>query len=283
MASRAKRSFGFASSLGYGIYRAMVSYPSINPTIFKLGPIQIRWYGVMYILGFAASYLLVKYQIRKKNLDIDNAVINDLFLYLIIGLIVGARFGYIVFYNLAFYFSHPLKLFAVWEGGMSFHGGLIGIVVFGIFFVKKRKIDFWQLADLIAVTAPIGLGLGRLGNFINAELFGRVTSLPWGMVFPAGGDLPRHPSQLYEFLLEGILLFAILWRIKDFQMKKGMLFCVFVVLYGVFRFFVEFFREPDPQLGFILSVLTMGQILSIFMVIAGLVLIYTRTRAEKSG
>ena len=261
----------------------MLSYPSINPTIVKLGPIQIRWYGVMYILGFTASYLLVKYQIRKKRLDIDNNVINDLFLYLIIGLIIGARFGYVVFYNLAFYFSHPLKLLAVWEGGMSFHGGLIGIVLFAIIFVRKRRIDFWQLADLIAVTAPIGLGLGRLGNFINAELFGRVTSLPWGMVFPAGGDLPRHPSQLYEFLLEGIFLFAILWRIKDFQLKKGALFCVFVVLYGIFRFFVEFFREPDPQIGFILSFLTMGQILSILMVIVGLVLIYARTRAEKTG
>jgi phosphatidylglycerol:prolipoprotein diacylglycerol transferase len=260
----------------------MLSYPSINPTIVKLGPIQIRWYGVMYILGFTISYLLVKYQIRKKRLDIDTAVINDLFLYLIIGLIVGARIGYVLFYNLAFYFSHPLKLLAVWEGGMSFHGGLIGIVLFGIIFVRKRRIDFWQLADLVAVTAPIGLGLGRLGNFINAELYGRVTSVPWGMVFPAGGNLPRHPSQLYEFFLEGVLLFAILWRIKDIPLTKGVLFCAFVILYGIFRFFVEFFRQPDPQLGFVFSFLTMGQMLSIVMVIAGLVLIYARTRANKA-
>jgi len=260
----------------------MLSYPSINPTIVKLGPIQIRWYGVMYILGFTVSYLLVKYQIRKKKLHIDTAVINDLFLYLIIGLIVGARIGYVLFYNLAFYFSHPLKLLAVWEGGMSFHGGLIGIVLSGIIFVRRRRIDFWQIADLVAVTAPIGLGLGRLGNFINAELYGRVTSMPWGMVFPAGGNLPRHPSQLYEFFLEGVLLFAILWRIKDVRLTKGILFCTFVILYGVFRFLVEFFRQPDPQLGFIFSLLTMGQILSILMVIAGLVLIYARTRANKA-
>ncbi len=260
----------------------MLSYPSINPTIVKLGPIQIRWYGVMYILGFAVSYLLVKYQIRKKRLDIDTGVINDLFLYLIIGLIVGARIGYVVFYNLAFYFSHPLKLLAVWEGGMSFHGGLIGIVLAGIIFVRKKRIDFWQLADLVAVTAPIGLGLGRLGNFINAELYGRVTSLPWGMVFPAGGDLPRHPSQLYEFLLEGVLLFAILWRIKDVPLTKGGVFCIFVILYGIFRFFVEFFRQPDPQIGFIFSFFTMGQALSILMVMVGLVLIYARTRATKA-
>jgi len=236
----------------------------------------------MYILGFTVSYLLVKYQIRKKRLHIDTAIINDLFLYLIIGLIVGARIGYVLFYNLAFYFSHPLKLLAVWEGGMSFHGGLIGIVLSGIIFVRRRRIDFWQLADLVAVTAPIGLGLGRLGNFINAELYGRVTSMPWGMVFPAGGNLPRHPSQLYEFFLEGVLLFAILWRIKDVRLTKGILFCTFVILYGVFRFLVEFFRQPDPQLGFIFSLLTMGQILSILMVIAGLVLIYARTRANKA-
>ena len=260
----------------------MLTYPSINPTIVKLGPIQIRWYGVMYILGFTISYLLVKYQIRKKRLGIDSAVINDLFLYLIIGLIVGARIGYVVFYNLAFYFDHPLKLLAVWEGGMSFHGGLIGIVLSGIIFVTKRRIDFWQLADLVAVTAPIGLGLGRLGNFINAELYGRVTSVPWGMVFPAAGDLPRHPSQLYEFLLEGVLLFAILWRIKDVRLTKGALFCIFVILYGIFRFFVEFFRQPDPQIGFIFSCLTMGQVLSISMAMVGLVLVYARTRANKA-
>jgi len=258
----------------------MLSYPSIHPTIVKLGPIQIRWYGVMYILGFAISYLLVKYQIRKKKLNIDTAVINDLFLYLIIGLIVGARIGYVVFYNLAFYFNNPLKLLAVWEGGMSFHGGLIGIVLAGIIFVTKKRIDFWQLADLVAVTAPIGLGLGRLGNFINAELYGRVTSLPWGMVFPGGGDLPRHPSQLYEFLLEGVLLFAILWRIKDVSLPKGAVFCMFIILYGIFRFFAEFFRQPDPQIGFILSFFTMGQVLSILMVIVGVVLIYLRTRAN---
>jgi len=258
----------------------MLSYPSINPTIVKLGPIQIRWYGVMYILGFAISYLLVKYQIRKKKLNIDTAVINDLFLYLIIGLIVGARIGYVVFYNLAFYFNNPLKLLAVWEGGMSFHGGLIGIVLAGIIFVTKKRIDFWQLADLVAVTAPIGLGLGRLGNFINAELYGRVTSLPWGMVFPGGGDLPRHPSQLYEFLLEGVLLFAILWRIKDVSLPKGAVFCIFIIFYGMFRFFAEFFRQPDPQIGFILSFFTMGQVLSILMVIAGVLLIYLRTRAN---
>ena len=254
----------------------MLHYPTINPTIVTIGPLQIRWYGVMYILAFLASYFLVKYQIRKKGLPIDINTVNDFFLFLIIGLIIGARLGYVIFYNLPFYFSHPLKLFAIWEGGMSFHGGLIGIIFSGLIFLKKHKANFWEFADLISVTAPIGLGLGRLGNFINAELYGRVTNLPWGMIFPSGGVLPRHPSQLYEFFLEGILLFAILWWIKDFPFKKGTLFCLFLILYSILRFSIEFFREPDPQLGLLFSFITMGQILSIFMCISGLILLYFR-------
>jgi phosphatidylglycerol:prolipoprotein diacylglycerol transferase len=261
--------------------RQMLSYPSIDPTIVKLGPLQIRWYGVMYILGFMASYYLVRYQIRKKRLDIDINMVNDLFLFLIIGLIIGARLGYVIFYNIAFYLSHPLKLFALWEGGMSFHGGLIGVVFFGLIYVKKHRISFWEFADLIIVTAPIGLGLGRLGNFLNAELYGKVTTLPWGMIFPSGGDLPRHPSQLYELFLEGIFLFTIMWWIKDFLFKKGTLFCLFLFLYSIFRFFVEFFRQPDPQLGLVFSFMTMGQILSVLTGIGGLVLFYLRSKNEK--
>jgi len=260
----------------------MLNYPIINPTIINIGPLQIRWYGVMYILAFLASYFLVRYQIRKKRLNIDINTVNDLFLFLIIGLIIGARLGYVIFYNLPFYLSHPLKLFAIWEGGMSFHGGLIGIIFSGLIYIKKHRVDFWAIADLIVVTAPIGLGLGRLGNFINAELYGRVTNVPWGMIFPTGGDLPRHPSQLYQFFLEGILLFLILWWIKDFSFKKGTLFCLFLLLYSSFRFFVEFFREPDPQLGLIFSFITMGQILSIFMGISGLILLYFRPEKEKT-
>ena len=260
----------------------MLNYPIINPTIINIGPLQIRWYGVMYILAFLASYFLVRYQIRKKRLNIDINTVNDLFLFLIIGLIIGARLGYVIFYNLPFYLSHPLKLFAIWEGGMSFHGGLIGIIFSGLIYVKKHRVDFWAISDLIAITAPIGLGLGRLGNFINAELYGRVTNVPWGMIFPSGGVLPRHPSQLYEFFLEGILLFLILWWAKDFPFKKGTLFCLFLILYSVFRFFIELFREPDPQLGLIFSFITMGQILSIFMCILGLILLYFRPEKEKT-
>ncbi len=260
----------------------MLSYPSINPTIFKLGPLQIRWYGIMYILGFMASYFLVRYQIRKKGLDIDINIVNDLFFFLIIGLIIGARLGYVILYNLPFYLSHPLRIFALWEGGMSFHGGLIGIILSVLIYVRKHRFNFFEFADLIIVTAPVGLGLGRLGNFLNAELYGRVTTVPWGMVFPSGGDLPRHPSQLYELFLEGILLFTILWWIKDFPFKKGTLFCLFLFLYSIFRFFVEFFREPDPQLDLLFSFITMGQILSVLMGIGGLVLFYFRPERQKA-
>ena len=260
----------------------MLRYPSIDPTIVKLGPLQIRWYGVMYILAFMASYFLVRYQIRKKRLDIDANAVNDLFLFVIIGLIIGARLGYIVFYNLTFYLSDPLKIFALWEGGMSFHGGFIGVLVSGFICIRKQRINFWELADLVIVTAPIGLGLGRLGNFINAELYGRVTSQPWGMIFPSAGGLPRHPSQLYEFFLEGVLLFIALWWIKDFRLRKGTLFCLFFILYSIFRFFAEFFREPDPQLGLIFSFMTMGQVLSVVMGMGGLILFFLRPKQGNS-
>jgi len=259
----------------------MLSYPHIDPTIVTLGPLQIRWYGIMYVLGFMASYLLVKYQIRKNRLNIEINRLNDLFLFLVIGLIIGARLGYCIFYNFSFYLIHPLKLLAIWEGGMSFHGGLIGVVISGYIYIKRHEVSFWQLADLLVVTAPIGLGLGRLGNFLNAELYGRVTTLPWGMIFPSAGNLPRHPSQLYECLLEGVLLFAILWWVKAFPLRKGTLFCLFFFLYSAFRFFVEFFREPDPQLGFILSFMTMGQILSVLMGIGGVILWFLRPIDEK--
>jgi phosphatidylglycerol:prolipoprotein diacylglycerol transferase len=259
----------------------MIAFPYIDPVIVKIGPLAIRWYGVMYIIGFAASYLLVRYQAKKKDIAIGSEQIDSLYSFLVFGLILGARAGYIVFYNLTEYLEHPLEIFAVWHGGMSFHGGLIGAVVAGWIFSIRNKLDFWALSDLIIVTAPIGLGLGRLGNFINGELYGRPTDLPWGMVFPGGGPLPRHPSQLYEFSLEGVVLFIILWLLKDRDLKPGTLTSLFLILYGSFRFLVEFFREPDAQLGFILGPFTMGQALSTGMIIAGVgVLIYRRSQVQ---
>ncbi|MCL5022851.1 MAG: prolipoprotein diacylglyceryl transferase [Nitrospirae bacterium] len=257
----------------------MVPYPNINPVIVTIGPFAIRWYGMMYLAGFTASYHLVKYQMKKKRLKFGTDFVASLYTYLIVGLLIGARLGYVLFYDLANYLRHPIEIFAVWHGGMSFHGGLIGSILGGVFFCKQARVDAWQIADLVIVTAPIGLGLGRIGNFINGELFGRVTDVPWAMVFPQGGPLPRHPSELYEFLLEGVVLFTVLWVLKDRKWRSGILSSLFLILYGLFRFFVEFFRQPDAQLGFVLGPFTMGQVLSAFMVLAGGLLLSLRRKA----
>jgi len=253
---------------------------NIDPILVQLGPIRVSWYGFMYVLGFFASYLLVRYQMKKKDFGISRLDVEDLYFYLILGLIIGARLGYVFFYDLRMYLEDPLEIFAIWHGGMSFHGGLMGLLIVGIFFSWRNKRSFWKIADLLIVTAPIGLGLGRIGNFINGELYGRVTSVPWGMIFSKGGPLPRHPSQLYESALEGGLLFVILWFLKDKKLPTGGLLAVFLFLYGTFRFFVEFFREPDPQLGFILGPFTMGQVLCALMMAAGILLMAYGWRRE---
>jgi phosphatidylglycerol:prolipoprotein diacylglycerol transferase len=227
----------------------------------------------MYVFGFFASYLLVRYQMKRKDFGVSKLDVENLYFYLILGLIIGARLGYVLFYDLKMYLKDPLEIFAIWHGGMSFHGGLIGVLIVAILFSWKNKKPFWKIVDLFIVTAPIGLGLGRIGNFINGELYGRVTQVPWGMVFPKGGPDLRHPSQLYESGLEGGVLFLILWFLKDKKLPDGGLFALFLSLYGIFRFFVEHFREPDPQLGFILGPFTMGQTLSAFMIIGGIILL----------
>jgi phosphatidylglycerol:prolipoprotein diacylglycerol transferase len=255
---------------------------NIDPILVDLGPIRVSWYGLMYVLGFFASYLLVRYQMKKKDFGISKSEVDNLYFYLILGLMIGARLGYVLFYDLKVYLSDPFEILAIWHGGMSFHGGLIGVLVVGIIFAWWNKKSFWKIADLIIVTAPIGLGLGRIGNFINGELYGRVTRIPWGMVFPKGGPLTRHPSQLYESALEGAALFLILWFIKDRKLPTGGLLAIFLSLYGAFRFFVEFFREPDAQLGFILGPFTMGQVLSSFMIVGGLLLFFYLRKREKS-
>lgn len=249
-----------------------MQFPNIDPVIFSIGPLSLRWYGLMYILGFTASYLLVLYQIKYKTQDIKKDFIDDLFFYLIIGLIVGARLGYIIFYNLRFYIQNPLEIFILWHGGLSFHGGLIGTFIAGYLIIKKRKMDFFKVADLVIPTCPIGLGFGRIGNFINGELYGKPSDLPWAMVFPNAGPLPRHPSQLYEASLEGMCLFIILWFYKDKKKQDGDVFAMFLMLYGIFRIFCELFREPDAHLGYISGILTMGQVLSIIMLCVGLFL-----------
>ncbi len=243
-----------------------------NPIMIDLGLIKVSWYGMMYVLGFIASYLLVRYQMKRKEFGVTRIEIENLYFYLIIGLMVGARLGYVLFYDLKMYLSDPLEIFAIWKGGMSFHGGLIGVLIVGILFSWKNKKSFWKITDLIIVTAPIGLGLGRIGNFINGELYGRVTQVPWGMIFPRGGPLPRHPSQLYESALEGGALFVILWFLKDKRIPTGGLLACFLFFYGCFRFVVEFFREPDAHIGFIIGPFTLGQVFSSIMIAGGAIL-----------
>jgi phosphatidylglycerol:prolipoprotein diacylglycerol transferase len=253
----------------------MLPYPKIDPNIITIGPIQIRWYGVMYILGMVASYLLIQKQERARQIGLIGPVVQDLIFYLAVGLIVGARIGYVLFYQYheyAYYLQHPVEIIATWHGGMSFHGGLAGAVAAGWWFCRRRRLPFAAVADAVIVTVPVGLGLGRIGNFINGELYGRPTDVPWAMIFPGGGPVPRHPSQLYEALLEGLVLFILLWLLRQRAFRDGMMVAFFVFFYGLFRSFVELFREPDVQLGFVLGPLTMGQLLSLSMMAAGLAL-----------
>lgn len=253
----------------------MIPYPKIDPELFAIGPIKIRWYGLMYVLGFLGAYFLIPRQKRSREIGLQGTVAQDLVFYLALGLIVGARLGYVLFYqfnNYSHYLQNPLEIVATWHGGMSFHGGFLGAVVAGWLFSRRRGLPFWAVADSATVTAPIGLGLGRIGNFINGELFGRPSNVPWAMVFPEGGPLPRHPSQLYEALLEGLVLFILLWVLRQRSFKDGMMVVFFVFFYGVFRFVIEFYREPDPQIGLLLGFLTMGQLLCLTMVLGAALL-----------
>jgi len=245
-------------------------FPHLDPVLFRVGPLEIRWYGFMYLLGFVTGYLVIRTELRRKNGPVPVDMADDLLFHLIVGLLIGARLGYALFYNLEAYVQAPWEILAVWHGGMSFHGGLVGMVISGWIFARKRHAPFMELADIGALSAPIGLMLGRIGNFINGELFGRVTTLPWGIVFPTGGPVPRHPSQLYEAILEGPVLFGILWWLRVRTRKPGEVLAAFLVGYGLFRFAIEFFREPDPQLGFIFAWVTMGQILCVFMIGVGI-------------
>lgn len=255
----------------------MAECPFIDPVFFTIGPVQLRWYGLMYLLGFCAAYFVIKSELRRKQGPISADLADDFLFYLIVGLLLGGRIGYVFFYNLEAYSKAPWEIFFIWHGGMSFHGGLVGMIVSGFIYSRKKNASFLELADIGALSAPIGLMLGRIGNFINCELYGRVTDVPWGIVFPAGGDLPRHPSQLYESFFEGPALFFILWLLRR-HVTPGQLLATFLVCYGVFRFTIEFFREPDPQLGFIASWLTMGQILCFVMILAGFALFCALSR-----
>lgn len=259
----------------------MIAYPQIDPNMISIGPIRIRWYGVMYLLGFLATYFLILRQKRARQIGLNPAVTQDLIFFLAIGLVAGARFGYILFYqypNAMYYLQHPLEIIATWHGGMSFHGGMLGCILAGLLFCRKRKVPFWAVADSVIVTAPVGLLAGRMGNFINGELYGRASQVPWAMIFPEGGPIPRHPSQLYEAALEGVILFVILWWLRKKPFRDGMMVAFFLFFYGCFRFVIEFFRQPDSQLGFVLGPFSMGQILCLLMILSSALLATFLTR-----
>ncbi len=251
----------------------MIPYPHIDPVFLRIGPLQFRWYGLMYLLGLSAAYFLLKTKAAAKHLPISKEQLYDLIVYAALGVFLGGRLGYTLFYNASYYLQHPLSILAVWEGGMSFHGGLLGTCFAIWIFCRKKKFAVYAIADLAVQAVPIGLGLGRLGNFINGELYGRPTDVAWCMVFPGGGELCRHPSQLYEACLEGVALFVLLWVIGTMTTPPGTVFWSFFVGYGIFRIIAELFREPDVHLGFFFDALTMGQLLSVPMVLFGAAMI----------
>ncbi len=262
-----------------------VPFPDIDPVLFQWGWIVIRWYSLAYIFGLLAAWGLARKMSKASNSPFSVLKIDDFLLWATIGVVVGGRLGYVFFYNFRYFLEFPAQILAVWQGGMSFHGGLLGVIIATILFALKRKIPVLSMGDILVCVAPIGLFLGRLANFINGELYGRVSqSVPWVMVFPGGGDLPRHPSQLYEAGVEGFFLFVVLnslwWFVPRYRQRPGFFTGLFFLLYGLGRFGLEYFREPDVQLGLFSGGLSMGQMLCIPMIVLGVAfLIYASPRA----
>ena len=259
----------------------------LSPVVFKMGPLQVHYYGLMYLLALLSAYLLVLYRLKKENIGFKKEVIGSYFTWLIFAVIIGGRLGYVLFYNLSYYLKHPLEVFLPFDlnrgfaytgfYGMSYHGALIVIVIASAVFCHKYKLNFWLLSDLIVPVVPLGYTFGRLGNFINGELYGRITTVPWGMYFPLDpAHQLRHPSQLYEALLEGVFLFIVLWSLRKKVRISGCLFSFYLIGYGLVRFFLEFFRQPDQQLGLILGPFTMGQILCLAMILTGSIILAMR-------
>jgi len=252
----------------------MLVHPQFNPVALQLGPLAIHWYGLMYLAGFMAFLWLGRKRIAALNHpQINTKLLDDLLFYGVLGVILGGRLGYVFFYKASYYLDHPLEIFAVWQGGMSFHGGFLGVLVAMAWLAHRRNLRWLQLTDFIAPLVPPGLAFGRLGNFINGELWGRPTDVPWAMVFPQVDNLPRHPSQLYEFALEGVFLFALLWLYARKPRPVGAVSGLFLIGYGSLRFIAEFSREPDDFLGLLSFGMSMGQWLSLPMVIAGVLLL----------
>jgi phosphatidylglycerol:prolipoprotein diacylglycerol transferase len=264
----------------------------INPNIVEIGSFQIRYYSLMYIVAFLLTYILVSYRVKSENYNYKTEIIQDFFIWAIVGLIFGARLGFVFFYNFGYYMRNPLEIFLPFEfahgmryvgiSGMSYHGGALGVLAASLIFCRKNKINLWNLADLICPAIPLGYTFGRIGNFINGELYGRVTTVPWGMYFPLDFTHQlRHPSQLYEAFFEGIFLFLILWNIRKKSSFDGFLLAIYILGYGFVRFVIEYFREPDPNHGLIWGVLSMGQVLCLLMMLIGACIYMVRRKHQK--
>ena len=255
---------------------------NFDPVAFQIMSFEIRWYSLAYIAGIIIGWLLCKKILIQKS-DI-NEKFDDYITYLVIGIIIGGRLGYIIFYNFNYYINNLFDIFKVWEGGMSFHGGLIGIIIASILFTKKHNQDSFLYMDLVSLVAPIGIFFGRLANFINSELYGTPTDIPWAVTFIQVDNLSRHPSQLYEAILEGIILFIILmyFKNKDYLKKPGLISGLFLIFYSIFRFFIEFVRVPDEQLGYLIFELSMGQIISLIFFVIGIILFYFKNENKQT-
>ena len=255
----------------------MFMFPQLNPVAFSLGPIKVYWYGLMYLFGFISARFLALWRVKHYQLSWTTQQIDDLIFYAALGVIIGGRFGYMILYNTQELLTHPLKILKIWEGGMSFHGGLLGVMLALIILSKIIKKSFWEVSDFVIPLVPLGLAAGRIGNFINGELWGRVTTVPWAMIFPHVDFFPRHPSQLYECVLEGLGLFILVWWYANKPRPQGCISAVFLIGYAICRLTIENFRQPDEQLGYIIfHSLTMGQLLTIPMLLGGIYLYFSR-------
>ena len=259
-----------------------IPFPPLDPVLIEIGPLAIRWYALAYLAGFILGWRYCLWLARQNPSGPSPQLFDDFLTWAVIGTVLGGRLGYVLFYQSAHYLQNPAEVLQVWHGGMSFHGGMLGVIFATWLFTRRHKISFFAFSDLLACVTPIGLFFGRIANFINGELYGRASDVPWAVIFPRGGDIPRHPSQLYEALLEGLILFLLLgWLAQNRQLRQrtGFLSGLFLFGYALFRFTAEFFREPDAQLGFLYAGATMGQLLCVPMMAAGLIII---ARALKS-
>ena len=256
---------------------------NLNPVAFEIFGFEIWWYSLAYIFGLLISIQYGKFLTKKNNyFKFGAQYLDDYLPYAIFGIIVGGRLGYVLFYDLIYFINNPLDIFLIWQGGMSFHGGLIGIISVSLFFIKKNKIELFEFTDLLSLISPIGLFLGRLANFINSELIGHPTEVPWGVIFEKIDNVPRHPSQIYEALLEGVILFVFLNVLFKIKKKPGLISGSFLIFYAIFRIIAEQFRLPDEHIGYLLNVISMGSLLSLFMFMAGLLILYNVKDIKKN-